>query len=40
MTRNKQKQKQKNKKQIDNLAYRAKGALRNILEKEGISYEG
>ncbi len=30
----------KNKKQIDNLAYRAKGALRNILEKEGISYEG
>ena len=30
----------KHKKQIDNLAYRAKGALRNILEKEGISYEG
>lgn len=29
----------KNRKQIDNLVYRGKSALREILEKEGFSYE-
>jgi RNA polymerase sigma factor (sigma-70 family) len=29
----------KNRKQIENLAYRAKNALRNALEKEGFCYE-
>lgn len=30
----------KSKRQIENLLYRAKGALKSELEKEGFEYEG